>query len=82
MFGRKLHCSFCGKDETQVAKLVAGPKVYICEACVRTAQRIMDTSDGNDASIPKLSPWRRLLGRLLQAVSRSDVQRRVQAGAL
>ena len=43
MFRRTLHCSFCGKDETQVSKLVAGPKVYICDACVATARQIMLT---------------------------------------
>jgi ATP-dependent Clp protease ATP-binding subunit ClpX len=35
-----LRCSFCGKDETQVAKLVAGPKAHICDACVAAARRI------------------------------------------
>jgi ATP-dependent protease Clp ATPase subunit len=35
MFGRRrLACSFCGKDAADVAKLVAGPKVYICDECV------------------------------------------------
>jgi hypothetical protein len=85
MFRRRLlHCSFCGKDEAQVSKLVAGPKVYICEACVTTAQRIMDNSDGGDASMPKLSSsrWRRLLGRIFRVISRGDVQRQLQAGAL
>jgi ATP-dependent protease Clp ATPase subunit len=27
-------CSFCGKDHTDVAKLIAGPGVYICDECV------------------------------------------------
>ena len=50
MFGhRVLRCSFCGKDETQVAKLVAGPKVYICDACVTASRRIMDDSDDTEA---------------------------------
>jgi ATP-dependent Clp protease ATP-binding subunit ClpX len=45
MLGRRLlHCSFCGKDETQVAKLVAGSKAYICDQCVKTAKEIMDSS--------------------------------------
>ena len=48
MFGRKLlRCSFCGKDETQVAKLVAGAKAYICDACTAAAARII-SSDSND----------------------------------
>lgn len=49
MFKRKLlRCSFCGKDENQVAKLVAGPHAYICDACVAEAKRIMDSSPGGD----------------------------------
>src|SRR5881275_1035364 len=29
-----LHCSFCGKSQKEVKKLVAGPSVYICEECI------------------------------------------------
>ena len=29
-----LHCSFCGKDQDNVAKLIAGPKINICDECV------------------------------------------------
>jgi len=29
-----LYCSFCGKSEHEVLKLVAGPKVQICDKCV------------------------------------------------
>jgi ClpX C4-type zinc finger protein len=51
MFGRKLlRCSFCGKDETQVLKLVAGPRVFICERCTAAAVRIIDGS--NDSTLP------------------------------
>jgi ATP-dependent protease Clp ATPase subunit len=72
MFTRRLlHCSFCGKDETQVSKLVAGPKVYICDACVTTARKIMDNADGADDSTPKRSSsrWRRLFAPIFRLVS-------------
>lgn len=36
------HCSFCGKLQSQVLKLVAGPDVYICDECVRLCQEILD----------------------------------------
>ncbi len=42
MFGR-LRCSFCGKDARDVLKLVAGPRVYICDQCVAMAAKIMAT---------------------------------------
>ena len=29
-----LYCSFCGKSQHEVAKLIAGPKVFICDECV------------------------------------------------
>jgi ATP-dependent protease Clp ATPase subunit len=49
MFRSKaLACSFCGKSAAQVSKLVAGPKVYICDACVAEASRIMNTSGGEE----------------------------------
>jgi hypothetical protein len=52
MFGRKLlRCSFCGKDETQVSKLVAGPRVFICDRCTAAAARIIDSSNGS--SLPQ-----------------------------
>jgi len=38
----KLRCSFCGKDNTQVAKLIAGPGVYICDGCVGLCQLYLD----------------------------------------
>jgi ATP-dependent protease Clp ATPase subunit len=31
---RNLHCSFCGLSEQTVARLIAGPRVFICEGCV------------------------------------------------
>ena len=31
---RTLHCSFCGKSQHEVEKLVAGPRVFICNVCV------------------------------------------------
>jgi len=34
-------CSFCGRDQTEVAKLVAGPAVYICDECIELCSDIM-----------------------------------------
>ena len=49
----KLRCSFCGKNEDQVKKLVAGAKAYICDECVAKAERIMKNSpdDTNPAQM-------------------------------
>jgi hypothetical protein len=44
---RRLRCSFCSRSETDVAKLIAGPKVHICDACVRVCTSILEaTSEG------------------------------------
>lgn len=46
-FRPSLRCSFCRRRDSQVAKLVAGPRVYICDRCVETAARIMaEAGDG------------------------------------
>jgi ATP-dependent protease Clp ATPase subunit len=60
MFG-KLACSFCGKKNDDVKKLVAGPRVYgagprvyICDECVTIANRLME-GVGNVATITPTS---------------------------
>ena len=42
---RLLRCSFCGKSESDVKKLIAGCGVYICDECVRICQEILDADD-------------------------------------
>ena len=45
MFGKndnRLKCSFCGKGQDQVKKLIAGPGVYICDECVGLCNEILD----------------------------------------
>ena len=40
------HCSFCGKSCKEVAKLIAGPTVYICNECVVISLEIILEEDG------------------------------------
>lgn len=37
----KLHCSFCGKEQSKVKKLIAGPNVYICNECIDLCNDIL-----------------------------------------
>jgi len=37
----KFHCSFCGKSENQVLKLIAGPAVFICDQCIADCNKIL-----------------------------------------
>jgi len=70
MFGRRrLACSFCGKGEADVAKLVAGPRVFICDQCVNAASQIM----GEDSNPPpSQEPNRSLLRRVMKRFGRRD----------
>ncbi|MBP2325277.1 ATP-dependent Clp protease ATP-binding subunit ClpX [Kibdelosporangium banguiense] len=36
-----LACSFCGRPQTEVAQLVAGPGVFICDGCVELANTVI-----------------------------------------
>ena len=38
---RQLTCSFCGKPQDQVRRLVAGPGVYICDECIALCEDII-----------------------------------------
>ncbi len=40
-----LHCSFCGKGQKEVKKLIAGPTVYICNECVDLCNEIIEDED-------------------------------------
>lgn len=54
----QLKCSFCGKTQDQVRKLVAGPGVYICDECIELCNEIVEEEFGeetevNFADVPK-----------------------------
>jgi ATP-dependent Clp protease ATP-binding subunit ClpX len=40
-FSAKLYCSFCGKSDQEVKRLIAGPKVFICDECVDICNHII-----------------------------------------
>ncbi|NLY09246.1 MAG: AAA domain-containing protein, partial [Tissierellia bacterium] len=39
---RRLYCSFCGKPQDQVSRLIAGPEVFICNECIELCKEIID----------------------------------------
>jgi ATP-dependent Clp protease ATP-binding subunit ClpX len=51
-FDAHLKCSFCGKSQDQVRKLIAGPGVYICDECIDLCNEILDEElvDGHGSS--------------------------------
>lgn len=52
-----LVCSFCLKPESEVATLIAGPGVCICDECVALCQQVMATSA---EPVRQLAPWERI----------------------
>jgi len=54
-----LFCSFCGKNQKEVTKLIAGPAVYICDECIQLCSEIIeeetkkDTGDVQNLLVPK-----------------------------
>jgi len=63
----KLHCSFCGKSQDEVKKLIAGPMVYICDECIGLCNEIIQDEvkkerfDYIKSSLPKPHEIRKLL---------------------
>jgi ATP-dependent Clp protease ATP-binding subunit ClpX len=47
----QLKCSFCGKTQDQVRKLVAGPGVYICDECIELCTEIVEEELGTDENL-------------------------------
>ncbi len=47
MSEKSLHCSFCGKEQDEVKKLIAGPSVYVCDECVELCNDILQEEFGN-----------------------------------
>jgi len=44
-----LFCSFCGKNQSEVRKLIAGPAVYICDECIQLCSEIIEEESEKDS---------------------------------
>ncbi|HTQ35484.1 MAG TPA: ClpX C4-type zinc finger protein, partial [Steroidobacteraceae bacterium] len=56
--GKLLYCSFCGKSQHEVRKLIAGPSVFVCDECVELCNDIIreeleDKADRAREKLPK-----------------------------
>jgi ATP-dependent Clp protease ATP-binding subunit ClpX len=68
---RVYRCSFCGKSQEEVKRLIAGPGVFICDECVQLCQVIIDrepaapaTQEVPDSLLPDNAPTENLLKTL------------------
>ncbi|MCK4690482.1 MAG: AAA family ATPase, partial [Desulfuromonadales bacterium] len=64
----QLTCSFCGKSQDEVKKLIAGPTVYICDECIELCNdiideeaRLDDVSEQEEKKLPKPAEVRDIL---------------------
>ncbi len=62
---RVYRCSFCGKAQTEVRTLVAGPGVFVCDECVQLCQAVVGretaAQEGLGSLLPDNAPTERLL---------------------
>ena len=68
-------CSFCGKSQSQVKRMVAGPGVYICNECIELCEEIMDVDNLPDEivfeDVPKPKEIKKKLGEYVIAQNRA-----------
>ena len=48
---KSIRCSFCGKTQNAVEKLIAGPGVYICDECIKVCTNIIENDLYEDSEI-------------------------------
>jgi ATP-dependent Clp protease ATP-binding subunit ClpX len=66
----QLKCSFCGKNQDQVKKLIAGPGVYICDECIELCNEIIEEELARHSEDPlkiKALPKPREINRILNS---------------
>jgi ATP-dependent Clp protease ATP-binding subunit ClpX len=81
------HCSFCGKSQDQVRRLIAGPgSVYICDECVELCREIIDEesrpSGRAKPAVAKLPPPKKIYDQLNQYVIGQDRAKKVLSVAV
>ena len=94
--GDLLKCSFCGKSQKQVKKLIAGPGVYICDECIDLCNEIIEEelNEGSEVELADLPKPREIfeflnayvigqeMAKKSLAVAVYNHYKRVQSGAL
>jgi ATP-dependent Clp protease ATP-binding subunit ClpX len=82
--GDLLKCSFCGKSQKQVKKLIAGPGVYICDECIDLCNEIIEEelSEASDLQFAELPKPREIYDFLDQYVIGQEVAKKALAVAV
>ncbi|MFC1811178.1 ATP-dependent Clp protease ATP-binding subunit ClpX [Thermodesulfobacteriota bacterium] len=78
-----LFCSFCGKNQKEVTKLIAGPAVYICDECIQLCSEIIEEESGKDAGdLESLLIPKEIKGMLDEYVIEQDPAKKILAVAV
>jgi len=82
--GDLLKCSFCGKSQKQVKKLIAGPGVYICDECIDLCNEIIEEelAESSELGLNELPKPREIFEFLEQYVVGQDVAKKALAVAV
>ena len=82
--GDLLKCSFCGKSQKQVKKLIAGPGVYICDECIDLCNEIIEEelSEASDVQLGDLPKPREIFDFLDEYVIGQDTAKKALAVAV
>ncbi|MEO5983401.1 MAG: ATP-dependent Clp protease ATP-binding subunit ClpX [Pedococcus sp.] len=82
--GDLLKCSFCGKSQKQVKKLIAGPGVYICDECIDLCNEIIEEelAESSELGLDELPKPREIFDFLENYVIGQDVAKRALAVAV
>jgi len=82
--GDLLKCSFCGKSQKQVKKLIAGPGVYICDECIDLCNEIIEEelAESAELGLDELPKPREIFDFLQTYVVGQDVAKRALAVAV
>jgi hypothetical protein len=72
----QLSCSFCEKKASEVSKLLGGPKVHICDACIGVCNKILEATPSTFAGWDAMSDDQ-LLSSLAPAVATVEATRTV-----
>ena len=82
--GELLKCSFCGKSQKQVKKLIAGPGVYICDECIDLCNEIIEEelSEGAELSFDELPKPREIYEFLNEYIVGQDGAKKILSVAV